>query len=35
MHDLDVSRNIAIRYLEQLERIDLVEKRKLVGIIFL
>ena len=28
MHDLQVSRNTAIRYLDQLEKLDLIEKRK-------
>jgi len=28
MQDLDISRNTAIRYLEQLQQIDLIEKRK-------
>lgn len=29
MHDLQVSRNTAIRYLEQLEKLDLIEKKKI------
>lgn len=29
MHDLQVSRNTAIRYLEHLEKLDLIEKRKI------
>ena len=29
MHDLQVSRNTAIRYLDQLEQLDLIEKRKI------
>ena len=29
MQDLDVSRNTAIRYLEQLEQLQLIEKKKI------
>jgi Fic family protein len=29
MQDLDISRNTAIRYLEQLQQIDLIEKKKI------
>ena len=28
MNDLDISRNTAIRYLEQLEKADLIERKK-------